>query len=152
MSLVDRPRTRILAIDPGKVRIGLAISDVNRRIASPLTTYNRHDLAQDEAFFRKLVANEEAGLILLGLPVHANGDEGEQAQLARQFGTLLQQWTALPIQFWDERFTTMHAEAMLLDAGLSHKRRKDRRDRVAAQILLQSFLEAGCPLGERAVW
>ena len=137
--------TRILAIDPGKARIGFAICDAERRIASPLTTYARRDSERDGAFVKKLVADEEVGLLLLGLPIHLSGQEGTQAQLARKFGKQLEDWTGLPVRFWDEQFTTVHAESMLWDAGLSHKRRKERRDRVAAQILLQSFLDAGCP-------
>ena len=137
--------TRILAIDPGKARIGFAICDAERRIASPLTTYSRRDSERDGAFIKKLVADEEAALLLLGLPIHLSGHEGEQARLARKFGKQLEDWTGLSVRLWDERYTTVHAEAMLWDAGLTHKRRKERRDRVAAQILLQSFLDAGCP-------
>jgi putative Holliday junction resolvase len=140
------PCTRILAIDPGKVRIGFAISDAERRIASPLTTYTRKDAERDAAFLKRLIEDEAVGQLLLGLPMHLDGREGVQAQLARAFGQQLQTWTGLPVQFWDERYTTVHAEAMLWDAGLTHKRRKQRRDRVAAQILLQTYLDAGCPV------
>jgi putative Holliday junction resolvase len=143
-----KPRTRILAIDPGKVRLGLAVSDPDRRIASPLATYTRKDAARDHAFFKQLAEEEAIGHILLGLPIHLSGREGEQAKLARVFGKHVESWTGLPVQFWDERFTTLHAETALWDAGLTHKRRKERRDRVAAQMLLQSFLDAGCPPGE----
>lgn len=140
-----KPRTRVLAIDPGKVRIGLAVSDPDRRIASPLVTYTRADAERDAAFFRRLLDEEEIGHVLMGLPVHLNGQEGEQARRAREFGAQFEKWTGLAPQFWDERYTTLHAETMLWDAGLTHKRRKERRDRVAAQILLQSFIDAGCP-------
>jgi putative Holliday junction resolvase len=138
-------RTRILAVDPGAVRIGLAISDAERRLASPLTVYQRKDDEQDAAFFRRLVAEEEAGLLVIGLPVHTTGREGIQAQRARAFGAKVQAWTGLPVIFCDERFTTRLAESELWTAGLTHKRRKERRDKVAAQMLLQSYLEAGCP-------
>ena len=141
-------RTRILAIDPGKVRLGLAICDPDRRISSPLTTYTRKDPIRDAKFLLELVEAEEVGHLLVGLPVHLDGREGEQAKLARVFGKELEAATKLPVQFWDERYTTLQAETMLWDAGLTHKRRKERRDRVAAQILLQSFLDAGCPVGE----
>jgi putative Holliday junction resolvase len=140
--------TRILAIDPGAVRLGFAISDASRMIASPLATYTRGDLEKDAAHLRRLSADEDVGLIVIGLPIHNDGREGEQAQRARAFGARVHEWTGLPVVFFDERFTTRAAESALWQAGLTHKRRKQRRDSVAAQILLQSYLEAGCPAEE----
>ena len=142
--------TRLLAIDPGKVRLGLAISDAERRLASPLLTYTRRDPAQDARFLKKIVEDEEVCAIVIGLPVHLNGKEGEQAKAARAFGAWLQEATGLPCVFYDERFTTSEAETALWDAGLTHKKRKARRDQVAAQILLQTYLEAGCPMESKA--
>jgi putative Holliday junction resolvase len=92
-----------------------------------------------------LVENENIGLIVVGLPIHLSGQEGEKAKEAREFGQWLGNVTGLTIVFWDERFTTVEAEGHLLSAGLTRKARRDRRDRVAAQILLQSYLDAGCP-------
>jgi putative Holliday junction resolvase len=138
-------RTRILAVDPGSVRLGLAISDVERRLASPLTTYTRRDPVQDALYFKKIVEAEEVGTIVVGLPIHEDGSEGAQAKLARVFGAWLQDATGLPCLFYDERFTSFEADASLLEAGLTKKKRKARRDRVAAQILLQTYLDAGCP-------
>lgn len=143
--------TRVLGIDPGKTRLGLAICDAERRIASPLTTYTRRDAKQDADFFKKVIEDEEVGAIVIGLPVHLDGNEGEQAKSARQFGAWLHNATGLPCTFYDERFTTSEAEASLLDAGLTSKKRKARRDRVAAQILLQAYLDAGCPSDSKAV-
>jgi putative Holliday junction resolvase len=140
-----RARTRLLAVDYGTVRVGLAVSDAERRIASPLTTYERRARDGDERYFRKLVEEEEVGRIVVGLPVHADGSEGQKAAEARKFGAFLAGVTKLPVTYFDERFTTVEAEGFLLAAGLTNKRRKGRRDRVAAQILLQSYLEAGCP-------
>jgi putative holliday junction resolvase len=137
--------TRVLAIDPGKARIGLAISDPERRIASPLTTWTCRDRDQDGRFLQKLFADEDVGAIVVGLPVHLSGREGASARSAREFGAWLAKLTGLPCVFWDERFTTREAEGQLRDAGLTHKQRKARRDRVAAQILLQTYLDAGCP-------
>ena len=140
-----KPRTRVLGIDPGKARLGLAVSDPDRRIASPLTTWTRRDLEQDGRFLKKVVADEEIGLVVVGLPVHLDGREGVQAKAAREFGAWLGTLLGMPCIFWDERFTTREAEAHLWHAGLSHKRRKERRDQVAAQILLQTYLDDGCP-------
>jgi putative holliday junction resolvase len=138
-------RTRLLAIDPGKVRLGLAVSDAERRLASPLTTYTRRDPKQDAAYFKKIIDDEEIGAIVIGLPVHLDGKEGEQAKAARAFGVWLHEAAGVACIFYDERFTTSEAESALWDAGLTHKQRKARRDRVAAQILLQTYLDAGCP-------
>jgi putative holliday junction resolvase len=138
-------RTRILAIDPGKVRLGLAISDADRRIGSPLSTCTRKSLDADGIFLKRLVEAEEVGLLLVGLPVRMDGHEGEQAKLARVFGQQLEGWTGLPVRFWDERYTSSHADTLMAGAGLSRAKQKERRDRVAAQILLQSYLDAGCP-------
>jgi putative Holliday junction resolvase len=138
-------RGRHLGVDYGQVRIGLAVSDAGCIIASPLTTYNRRDPEQDAAWFRDLVEREEIGAIVVGLPIHLDGREGQKATEARAFGRWLAETTGLQVVFWDERFTTVEAEGYLTAAGLTDKRRKARRDRVAAQILLQGYLDAGCP-------
>ena len=138
-------RTRLLGVDYGTVRIGLAVTDPDRSIASPLTTYSRRGRDPDAAFFRLTAEREGIGEIILGLPVHLNGREGPKAREARAFGQWLAGVTGLPVVFWDERFSSVEAEDFLLTAGLTSKRRKARRDRVAAQILLQSYLDAGCP-------
>src|SRR5207244_908680 len=96
-------------------------------------------------YLKKVIADEEIGLIVIGLPVHLSGREGVQARAAREFGAWLDNLTGMRSVFVDERFTTREAEAHLWDAGLSHKRRKARRDQVAAQIFLQAYLDAGCP-------
>jgi putative Holliday junction resolvase len=139
------PPGRILGVDYGSVRIGLAVSDPDRRIASPLTTYQRRGQEADVAYFKKLVEDEQIVLIVVGLPVHLSGQEGAKAREARELGQWLGKATSLPIVFWDERFTTVEAEGHLLSAGLTRKRRRERIDRVAAQILLQSYIDAGCP-------
>jgi putative Holliday junction resolvase len=140
---------RLLGVDYGQARIGLALSDAERYIASPLATYSRRGAARDGAYFQALVKQEEVVEVVIGLPVHLDGREGQLAAAARAFGKWLAETTGRPVVFWDERFTTAEAEAALRSAGLTDKRRKARRDRVAAQILLQSYLDAGCP-GETA--
>ncbi len=137
-----KPHTRILAIDPGRVRLGLAISDTERRLASPFTTYTRRSPVQDALYFQRVVEEEEIGAIVVGLPIHEDGSEGVQAKLARVFGAWLQEATGLVVTFYDERFTSFEADAALTDIGLTKKKRIARRDRVAAQILLQTYLDA----------
>ncbi|HJZ57085.1 MAG TPA: Holliday junction resolvase RuvX [Gemmataceae bacterium] len=138
---------RMLGVDFGTVRIGLAVCDPDRIVASPLETYTRRGEAADAAYFAALAAAEKVVGLVVGLPLHTGGEEGVKAKEARVFGAWLGSVTALPVVFWDERFTTAAAEDALWDAGLTHKKRRDRRDRVAAQIILQSFLDAGCPAG-----
>jgi putative Holliday junction resolvase len=137
--------TRLLGVDYGSVRVGLAVSDPDRILASPLTTYTRRDTDADARYFRDLVVAERVGGLVVGLPVHTDGREGVKAAEARAYGAWLKEVTGLPVVFYDERFTTVQAESALWNAGLTHKRRKERRDRVAAQMLLQAYLDAGCP-------
>lgn len=139
---------RLLGVDYGTVRIGLAVSDPDRIIASPLATYARREPDADARNFRDLISAEEIVGLVIGLPVHLSGREGQKAHEARVFGNWLANVTGLPLVFGDERFSTVQAESALWQAGLTHKRRKDRRDRVAAQILLQAYLDAGCPAEE----
>ena len=138
-------RGRLLGIDYGRVRVGLAVSDPDRRLASPLATYERRDKTQDARYFKELMAEHEIAALVVGLPVHLDGNEGSSAAEARSYGKWLAELTGLPCKFWDERFTTVEAESALWSAGLTHKQRKARRDRVAAQMLLQAYLDAGCP-------
>ncbi len=139
------PSGRLLAVDYGSVRIGLAISDRDRLIASPLATLTRTTEARDRAFFEALVAQEAVVAIVVGLPLHLNGKEGQKAQESRKFAQWLHQVTGLPIYFTDERFTTVEAESTLWKARLTHRQRQERRDRLAAQMILQTYLELGCP-------
>lgn len=136
---------RLLGIDYGTVRVGLAVSDRDRMIASPIATCERKDAGADAAFFRDLVKKEEIVALVLGLPVHLDGREGIKAIESRKYGAWLKEITGLPVVFVDERFTTVDAESALWNAGLTHKKRKERRDRVAAQIMLQAYLDAKCP-------
>ena len=134
---------RLLGIDFGTVRVGLAVSDPDRLIASPFETYVRKDAKADAAYFQRVVAAEKVVGLVVGLPLHTGGEEGIKAREAREYGAWLAAATGLPVVFWDERCTTAAAEDALWSAGLSHKKRKDRRDRVAAQLILQGFLENG---------
>ncbi len=138
-------RTRLLGIDHGKVRLGLAVSDPDRRLASPLANYTRGADEQDSRYLKKVIESEEIGQIVVGLPVHLNGNEGASALAARSFRRWLTKQTGLGCTFWDERFSTWEAESSLWAAGLTHKQRQARRDKVAAQVLLQAYIDAGCP-------
>jgi putative holliday junction resolvase len=133
---------RIAGIDYGTVRIGIAISDPNRTIASPLEIYTRRGLHHDAQRLQRLVAEEKVTLFVVGLPIHLSGQESPKSIEARSFGRWLAEITNVPVEFFDERFTSSEAEQLLLGAELSKKRRKKRIDMVAAQIILSTYLES----------
>jgi putative Holliday junction resolvase len=136
---------RILGLDFGTKRVGAALSDSRGQIATPLEVYERRDRVQDARHYQNLVAENEVERIVVGLPVHLGGREGTSASLARDFGDWLASVTGLPVVYFDERFTTLDAEESLIAAGLKRAKRKGLRDMLAARILLQNYLDAGCP-------
>jgi putative Holliday junction resolvase len=137
--------TRILGLDFGTRRIGIALSDPGRTMAFPVEVYEPHGTEPDARFFRELVRENEIDRIVLGLPLHTSGRESELAVRARNFGEWLTSVTGCSIVYFDERYTSVEAEQSLIDAGLTRKQRNARRDKLAAQIMLQSYLDAGCP-------
>ena len=139
---------RLAGIDFGERRIGVAVTDPERRLASPADNYTRRDIAADAAYFRRLAAEERIVRFVVGLPIHLDGRESEKSQAARRFGQWLRDTTGVPVVFFDERFTTAEAERLLAGAKLTKKRRKERLDKLAAQILLTAYLEAGQPSGD----
>ncbi len=141
MSPQSSARGRVAGIDYGDVRIGIAITDADRTIASPLENYTRRGPEQDAQRFRRLVAEEGVVLFVVGLPIHLDGRESPKSQEARQFGKWLGEVTGVPVEFFDERFTSHEAEQALLAADMTRKRRKRRIDMLAAQIMLSAYLE-----------
>lgn len=134
---------RVAGIDFGTVRVGIAIADRSVGIASPHETYQRQTPEVDAKYFRRLAQQEELTLFVVGLPVHLSGEESQKSHEARQFGKWLTETTELPVEYFDERYTSAIAEEMLQGANLTKKRRKARIDALAAQIMLTSYLEAG---------
>ena len=133
---------RIGGVDYGTVRIGLAVSDPDRTMASPLEIYTRRSAVLDASYFQQLAKEERIVLWVVGLPVHLDGRESQKSREARSFGKWLTEITALPVEFFDERFTSAHAEEILQAAELTSKRRKKRLDMLAAQIMLTAYLES----------
>lgn len=136
---------RIAAVDYGTVRMGVAITDRDRTIASPLAVHTRRGAAGDADFFRRLAADEDVALFVVGLPVHLSGRESGKSWEAREFAAWLATTTGVRVSLFDERFTTTQADEYLAQGEFTKKRRKARRDMLAAQVLLTAFLEAGCP-------
>ena len=133
---------RIGGVDYGSVRIGLAVTDPDSTMASPLEIYTRRSGALDGKFFQQLAREERIALWVVGLPVHLDGRESRKSQEARRFGQWLTEVTSLPVEFFDERFSSVQAEEILLAAELTRKRRKQRIDMLAAQIMLSAYLES----------
>lgn len=133
---------RLGGIDFGTVRIGVAVTDPLRRMASPLETYQVRDPAADARYFHQLVRDERIVGFVVGLPVHTDGRESQKSAQARRFGAWLAETTGTPVEYYDERYTTVEAEQALLAAGLTKKKRQARLDRLAAQIMLASYLES----------
>lgn len=133
---------RILALDPGTKRIGVAVSDEMKWIAQPLETFERRSLDADLQHIQRLVHEHDVDRVIMGMPFRLDGSLGPAAQQVEQFKLHLEGALRVPIISWDERLTTKSAEALLIDANVSRKKRKGAVDRVAAAILLQSYLES----------
>ncbi|MEN1681625.1 MAG: Holliday junction resolvase RuvX [Planctomycetota bacterium] len=136
-------RGRVAGIDYGTVRIGVAIGDLEVRMASPFETYERRSKDIDAEYFKNLAEEERLVRWVVGLPVHLSGEESQKSFEARQFGKWLIELTGLPVDFYDERFTSAYAESMLAEANLTRDQRKARIDQLAAQIMLTAYLESG---------
>ncbi|HUY36909.1 MAG TPA: Holliday junction resolvase RuvX [Pirellulales bacterium] len=138
----ESPPGRLAGIDFGTVRVGVALTDARRTLASPHAIYQRGDRVADARYFQRLAAEERITAFVVGLPVHLDGRESQKSIEARDFGQWLAETTGLPVTFFDERFTTSEADEFLGAARLTKKRRKERRDMLAAQIMLAAYLES----------
>ncbi len=134
--------TRILALDPGTKRIGVALSDEMGWIAQPLETFERRSEASDVAHIRHLVEQHHVRQVVMGLPLRLDGRIGPEAEGVKRFMEKLEEALPVPVVPWDERLTTRSAEDLLIEANVSRRKRKGTVDRVAAAILLQSYLES----------
>ncbi|MBL7070974.1 MAG: Holliday junction resolvase RuvX [Candidatus Omnitrophica bacterium] len=133
---------RTLALDLGKKRIGLAISDALGITAQPLEVLTRTDRAGDLDHLKAIIRNMNVTRVVVGLPLNMDGTAGEKADEAYEFVELLNGELNIPIKLWDERLTTMEASRILLQADVSRKKRKKVDDKMAAQLILQSYLSA----------
>jgi putative Holliday junction resolvase len=134
---------RLAGIDFGTVRIGIAISDPSRKLASPYENYTRRGEEADADYFRRFVNDENIVAFIVGLPVHMSGHESQKSLETRQFAEWLAKVTDRPVRYYDERYTTREATNLLGAAQLTKKKRKKRLDKLAAQLLLAAYLESG---------
>ncbi len=133
---------RILALDLGKKRIGLALSDELGLTAQGLKTMEREGRRDDVETLRRMAVESGVALFLIGDPVHMSGEAGRQSAYTREFARELEYKTGLPVKFWDERWTSREAERTLRGSGIAHHERKPAIDRLSAVILLQSYLDS----------
>ncbi|HZY58880.1 MAG TPA: Holliday junction resolvase RuvX [Candidatus Binataceae bacterium] len=136
------PHTRILALDLGKRRIGLAISDPLGITAQGLPNLVRTNKRTDLTALEDLIREREVGLILMGNPINMGGAEGRQSGWVREFADALGERTHLPVKLWDERLTSVEAGRVLRASGISIEKRAAAVDRLSAVILLQSYLDS----------
>jgi putative Holliday junction resolvase len=147
--LAGLPSTgRLLAVDVGDVRLGLAVSDAGQVVATPLDTV---DGSPDEGAVATAVvgaaAERDACAVVVGYPRTMGGREGAAARRCRLVAEAVAERSGLPVLLWDERFSTVEAERVLVDADLRRRRRREVVDRVAASLILQGVLEARRPAG-----
>ena len=141
---------RVAGIDFGTVRIGIAICDPDRILASPLEVYPAANWADDGDYFRVLAKRERVEAFVVGLPIHCDGGESQKSRECREFAKWLANETQLPVRLFDERFTTADAKRRISGSGFSRNKKKKRVDAIAALVLLESFLEASRYRGEIA--
>lgn len=133
-----------IGLDVGDVRIGVAVSDLLGITANPRETYVRKkgEIDADIQYFCDYAKKEDADAFVLGLPMNMDGTEGDRAIITREFGELLREKSGLPVFYQDERLTTVSAERMLIGADVRREKRKQVIDKVAATIILQSYLDS----------
>ena len=133
---------RILAVDHGEKRIGLAISDLTGTVANPLSVVQHVSRAIDAAQVATIASEQEAGMIVIGQSFDEDGQPNLAGRRAARFAEALQSQTDIPIQLWDESFSTQKARAARIQMGVSRKQRSGHLDEIAATVILQSYLDA----------
>jgi putative holliday junction resolvase len=132
---------RVLAIDHGTKRIGVALSDEMGMIAHPVETLPAEPFDMLLSRLKDLIKEKQVGLVLVGMPRNMDGSYGPAALKVQQFVTVLKEAIVIPVQTWDERLTSTQANRLLIQADVSREKRKGKVDKMAAAILLQSFLD-----------
>lgn len=133
---------RIMALDLGEKRIGVAISDPTRTIAAAHSVIERTSRQADFAAYRQIIAAEGVNLLIVGLPVTLSGEDSAQTAWVRDYTAELAENVPVPVHFWDEAMTTMEAQASLRARGKKGKKARERIDAVAAAFILQSYLDS----------
>jgi putative Holliday junction resolvase len=135
------PGRRLMGLDLGTKTIGVATSDRTRMIATPIETIARKKFTQDAERLLAIIAKENIGLIVLGLPINMDGTEGPRCQSTRAFARNFAKLSPVPVVFWDERLSTAAVERMLIEADASRAKRDQVIDKLAAAWILQAALD-----------
>lgn len=135
---------RVMGIDLGDARIGIAMSDMMKIIANGYETYKRIDEETDLKHIADLIASNDVDTVVFGLPLNMDGTSGNRVETTREFADKLSQLVSARIAFQDERLTTVTAERMLISADVRRDKRKQVIDKIAATIILQTYLDSGC--------
>ena len=138
---MDNSYYKVMALDYGDVRLGIALSDVTRFLASGYENYTRTSLDQDCKLISDIVSNNNVKIIVIGLPINMDGSKGERVEKTYEFAEYLKKFTEAKIEFLDERLTSASAEKILISADVSRKKRKDVLDKLSATIILQDYLD-----------
>lgn len=138
---------RIMALDIGEKRVGVAVSDPGENVASPVCVLSSADVRSCAKPFRLVIEDWEPDLLLCGLPYTLSGEEGPQAQRIREFADAVGKAIGIPIEFADERLSSAEAKRSLREKGLSEKAMRGKVDMIAASLFLQAWLDARRPAG-----
>lgn len=133
---------RLLGLDIGDRRVGIAVGDPTGLLATAERVLKRVSIAKDVAALAQMARDYEAEAIIVGLPLHLDGREGDQAKSVRRFVERLKEWIDVPVIYWDERLSTVGARRLLIEAGLRPAERAARLDAAAAAVILQSYLDS----------
>ena len=130
-----------MALDYGDVRIGIALSDITRFLASGFENYTRVNLETDCKHIAEIITNNNVKVVVLGLPLNMDGSAGVRVEKTKEFAEELKKYTTATIDFLDERLTSVSAEKILISADVSRKKRKEVLDKLSATIILQDYLD-----------
>ena len=133
---------RMLGVDYGDARIGLSVCDELEILASPLCTVKSESMRKNIDKIASVAKEENVGLIVVGLPLNMDGSEGERASKSRSFGKVLEKVSGIRVEYFDERLTSVEAEEIMDRTGVKQSKRKNIVDRIAAQLILQSYMDA----------
>ena len=132
---------KIVALDIGTVRIGVAASDILEVISSAYTVYKRKKEKADVKAIADIINDLQAGEVVIGLPLKMDGSEGQSVEMAKSFGEQLSELISVPIVYQDERLSTVSAQRILIESGMRREKRKDKVDSLAATFILQTYLD-----------
>lgn len=133
---------RYLGLDIGEARVGVAVSDPTGSVATPVDVLDARRLESDLRAFNRLIEDHEPDALVVGLPLTMGGDEGPQARVVRVLAERLADASGLPLVFWDERLSSVEARRILSASGVSDKKQRGKVDKLAAALVLQSYLDA----------